>query len=1049
MFALSPLLPRFGTKRNPATKHRRRLLFDVLEDRSVPAGFNFADFATAEGLNLVGDASITPDARLRLNPAASNQAGAAWYGAEKQYLAEGFSTTFQFQMTEPNESEGLTFAIQHTSPFSIGTHGNNLAYNGLQNSVVVEFDTWQNEDQGDPSPSHVSVHTGGAGPNGVNERFSLGSFSTSPVMDDGAIHTVRILYAPGTLSVFLDNLTTPVLTVAIDLTTTLTLDNGLAWLGFTASTGGGTQVHDILNWEVVTPPVPTTTVSINSQQQTEGNTGTTELAFTVVRSGDTSGTTIVNWMTIDGSATAGTDYISGSGELVFGPGEIVKPVVVVVNGDSAVESHETLSVQLTTASGGTIVAARGIGTILNDETTMSVSDGSVTEGEAGYAFLDTFVKASDGAVNHSRGVTFGPDGHLYVGHLGGVFIPRYSGLTGEYLDVFADGTLQGRGTAEVVFHDGYLFVAANPNVLRFDAMTGAPAPAPGKTGSLFVTSTDQGVSSGTHAFAFGPDGNLYLSNQFGDNILRYDGVIGSFIDVFVGAGSGGLDTPVGLTFGPDGNLYVGTSHTGPDSILRFQGPLKAAPGSFVDEFVAAGTGGLDRVASGGIRFRPDGDLYVTSGDTDAVLRFNGTTGALVETVVASGEGGLQTAGGHTFDANGLLYVSSQSTHEVLRYAPATSAAFVVTLSQPSALPVTVNYATGDGTALAGSDYVATSGTLTFAPGQTRAFVLVPTLDNALFETNETFVLNLSNPSAGAVITDSQGVATISDNDLPPTKFYVVDDQTANRTFEYGGDGTAIENYTLNSGNSAPRGAASSAAGDKVWVVDANKKVYVYDAAGALLGSWTAGSLAGNATPDGIATNGTDVWIVDSKSDKVFRYTGAAARLSGSQNAVSSFSLNTANKNPKGIVTDGTSLWVVNDASPDKVFKYTLAGGLLGSWTIDAGNTSPTGITLDPTSVGHLWIVDSGTDRVYQYDNAVGRTSGSQAASSSFALAAGNTNPQGIADPPSGAGDPLQTKRPRRKERPAAPRTVGIGAKAIDWQSAVDAVFGGTTTKRRR
>src|SRR5215211_2385406 len=43
-------------------------------------------------------------------------------------------------------------------------------------------------------------------------------------------------------------------------------------------------------------------------------------------------------------------------------------------------------------------------------------------------------------------------------------------------------------------------------------------------------------------------------------------------------------------------------------------------------------------------------------------------------------------------------------------------------------------------------------------------------------------------------------------------------------------------------------------------------------------------------------------------------------------------------------------------------------------------------------VAHLWIVDSGTNRVYQYIDAVNRTSRSQAAASVFALAAGNTNP---------------------------------------------------------
>ncbi len=234
---------------------------------------------------------------------------------------------------------------------------------------------------------------------------------------------------------------------------------------------------------------------------------------------------------------------------------------------------------------------------------------------------------------------------------------------------------------------------------------------------------------------------------------------------------------------------------------------------------------------------------------------------------------------------------------------------------------------------------------------------------------------------------------------PATKFYVVDDGSANRTYEYQAAGTSGDNSGLASANSAPRGAASTAAGDRVWTVDANRNVYVYDINGNLLGSWSAGTMASNATPEGIATNGTDVWIVDGRSDKAYRYTSAASRLSGSQNAASSFSLNSANADPKDIVTDGASLWVVNDSNTDKVFKYNLAGTLQGSWTIDVANKAPTGITLDPANVSHLWIVDSGTDRVYQYNAAATRTSGSQAAALSFVLAAGNTNPQGIADPP--------------------------------------------------
>ena len=45
------------------------------------------------------------------------------------------------------------------------------------------------------------------------------------------------------------------------------------------------------------------------------------------------------------------------------------------------------------------------------------------------------------------------------------------------------------------------------------------------------------------------------------------------------------------------------------------------------------------------------------------------------------------------------------------------------------------------------------------------------------------------------------------------------------------------------------------------------------------------------------------------------------------------------------------------------------------------------------------MVDYATDRVYQFDAVASRTSGSITAASSFSLTAGNTNPQGIADPP--------------------------------------------------
>jgi hypothetical protein len=257
-------------------------------------------------------------------------------------------------------------------------------------------------------------------------------------------------------------------------------------------------------------------------------------------------------------------------------------------------------------------------------------------------------------------------------------------------------------------------------------------------------------------------------------------------------------------------------------------------------------------------------------------------------------------------------------------------------------------------------------------------------------------LNLFNASPGAVITDNQGVGTILDDEV---KFKVVDDATSDKTYQYSSIGTPAGSSALAAGNTGPRGAASNAAGDRFWVVDANRNVYVYNPSGALLGSWSVSGFNASAQFEGIAVSGADIWIVDAKSDKVYRYTNAASRLSASQSAASSFSLNSGNKDASDLVTDGSSIWVLNNSSTDKVFKYSLSGSLLGSWTISSAGGSPTGITLDPSAPSHLWIVDNNTDRIYQFDNATSRTSGSQSPSTSFALASGNTNPQGLADPP--------------------------------------------------
>src|SRR5262249_43972415 len=154
--------------------------------------------------------------------------------------------------------------------------------------------------------------------------------------------------------------------------------------------------------------------------------------------------------------------------------------------------------------------------------------------------------------------------------------------------------------------------------------------------------------------------------------------------------------------------------------------------------------------------------------------------------------------------------------------------FTLSLASASTATTTVAYSTADGTALAGRDYTPTSGTLTFAPGETVKAILVPTIDDGVAAPTRSFTVTLSNP-VGGVITNGQGIGTILDD----TKFYVVNDGGNDQTYQYASNGTALGNNPLGSGDTAPRGVATTAAGTTEWVVDANKNVYVYNTGGTL------------------------------------------------------------------------------------------------------------------------------------------------------------------------------------------------------------------------
>jgi hypothetical protein len=88
----------------------------------------------------------------------------------------------------------------------------------------------------------------------------------------------------------------------------------------------------------------------------------------------------------------------------------------------------------------------------------------------------------------------------------------------------------------------------------------------------------------------------------------------------------------------------------------------------------------------------------------------------------------------------------------------------VRLSQQFGSMVKVDYAVTGGTATGGADYTLTNGTLTFVPGEISKIIPVVVVDDALDESDETIIVNLSNPSNAILGNRATHTYTIEDND---------------------------------------------------------------------------------------------------------------------------------------------------------------------------------------------------------------------------------------------------------------------------------------------
>lgn len=552
-------------------------------------------------------------------------------------------------------------------------------------------------------------------------------------------------------------------------------------------------------------------LSVTDVMAIEGTAGAPgSLVFTVRLLSAATDAVTVDWATADGTATAGADYMAGSGSLTFAPGETEKHVTVSLVGDAVSESTEAFTLALSNAVGAPLVRAAATGTITDDDVIL-IDDIVIVEGTAASPGSATVTIRLAGPTDQTITVDYATEdgsavaGLDYTATSGTATISSGQSSTTFTIPILRDADVEGgegftirltNASGAVIGDD-----AAQVSVIDDDGFTITDiSVVEGTGGSVNMTFTvllssalsttatvdyatsdgtalagiDYTATSGTLTFNAGQTSRTFVVPITTDS--DFEGAEAFTVTLSNATGGAGIRdaTAEGRIRDDDGIAIADvsiTEGTGGTTTATVTVTLTSTASPVtVDWSTADGTAvaGQDyTAASGTLTFDP--------GETSKTIEIAIAPDALWEAnesfrIVLS-----DALGAPLVDANGSVTI----TNDDARDAPVVSVLaarqtegnggeammrFTLGLSYAVGNAITVDYATADISATAGLDYTATTGTLTIAAGQLSAVVEVPILDDTLLEGLETFALVLSNPTGGATVGATQALGSIIDDD---------------------------------------------------------------------------------------------------------------------------------------------------------------------------------------------------------------------------------------------------------------------------------------------
>ncbi|MBU0677273.1 MAG: DUF11 domain-containing protein [Verrucomicrobia bacterium] len=496
------------------------------------------------------------------------------------------------------------------------------------------------------------------------------------------------------------------------------------------------------------------------------------LQILVSRTNRLYGEVTVDYGSVDGGATAGSDFLFASGTLVFSNGVSEQLIEVNILNDSANEPTESFSVVLSNAMYGAAVSSPGTAVVSirdNDGVASFPFDTGFESG--GFSNYWDIYSLDDGVQVRDTQAPHGGTRHVAMesgATLGNYFQPAEMTLTVD---------LSGRSGVYLGFwHRKQQYEWDDPMSDLFSNREWSDGVAISTDGVIWNKA--QGLT-----FAEGASTNyqyfeVYLDDLVASNALTFTSTFmvrfqewATYVWPWYGVAFDDI-----RLFGKSGKLRFGaTNYLAAESrgictieVVRVegaQGEISVAYSATNGSAVAGidytpGTGTL--VFAEGVLSQSFAVVILDNHDDETdravdLTLFDATGGAVLASPSNAVLTILDDDGPGAFRFSSQLYSVGEE---------AGTAVVTVVRSGGTNGVVSVDFATMNGTAIAGSDYSATNGTLTFANGVESGTLRLIILDDFSPESNETFTVSLSNPIGGATLgSPTTAVFTIVDDEL--------------------------------------------------------------------------------------------------------------------------------------------------------------------------------------------------------------------------------------------------------------------------------------------